>query len=668
MELISIWLPTLPSFALALVAIFVPGLLWGLAFGLRGLLLAIASPLLSTFLISTGAIVAGVIGFWWGWVFLGLYTLAVSAVTWGIVATWRVKHGTPPRELAPRWLLPEVLLGVPIVAAVSGWAAIWAIGTPSNPVQTWDGTFHMSAARLIFSTGNGSTFHIGSLASPNGGNLAFYPAGWHDLVALVMEASGDAVLASNVTSIVFIAFIWPFTAAMLTAVLFPKLRFAPFVATLLAAASTAFPERVASYGTLWPILYAYAMIPLALALSVVFIRGNSPDSDVFRPQWNLFALLLVSLAGIGLVHPQGVLAFLVLGIWLLIGKLIMSYVRPDSATKSGRIFLSVTVPALLVFVYLLTFTNAAQITINFDKREPVGTATGELVGAVVDAQLSQQGYGNGGGWILFAVLLALGFIALLVLRQQRWLIPAWMVSAYLLMAAATMTLPGYGLVGFWYSDPVRLGAIIPLVGVPIMAIGAGWALNALGDLLVKRVHWNYALVGLLIGTIAFGTVYVTTGGLGRHVGSLQLWINYIYRGETGLNGLVGEEELEMIGRVSEELPEDAVVLGSPFTGAPLVFTVGGVETVFKIYAKPAQGDMLYLATNFDAIETDPEICRILQDNGIEYFYHDPVLYRVGTGSQAPWFHSLENPGPVMDKFEEIDSGGSATLYRITVCD
>lgn len=665
MDLIPVWLPATPSFLLALVALGAPGLLWAWLLGLRGRILAAASVPLSAFLMGVGAVICGVLGFWWGWVTYLIFTAVVCGIT-GAIRWWGTRRGgaePAATKAAPAWLGVEIVIGVLIAALMTAWGATRAMGSPEVPVQNWDGLYHMSAAQYVFSTGHGSTLTLGSVAYADGTGGGFYPAGWHDLVALVMEATASSVIASNVTAIVVMAIVWPLGAALLTSALFPKQRFAPLAAALLASASTAFPERVASYGVLWPLLYAYALVPFVLALLVHFLRGPR-----FVPNWTQLGVILAAIAGLGIVHPQGVLALMVLGAPLILVRAVQYIRRPDSATLAGRVLVWGMVGAMIVGVVLIGKTSAGKTTTSYSGRTPLGQFWPELWGAITDGQLTEQGYGIGAGWWIFAVLLVLGFAATLIQRRGRWMIGSWAVAVYLYLVAATMVLPGFSLVGFWYSDAVRLGAIVPLVAVPIMATGAAWICGAIWRLGTTRAHWNTNGFAAAIGATLTVILIITTGALGRDVGRHQIWINYVYKGETGLNGFVSEEELEMIGRLAEELPADATIIGSPFTGAPMAFSVAGVNTVFRIYVAPREPEMQWLAQNFDRIGTDPKVCEILNDKGINYFYYDTVLYRLGDGSSHTWFYALENPGPVLDQLEVVDSSGTATLYRLNVCD
>ena len=130
--------------------------------------------------------------------------------------------------------------------------------------------------------------------------------------------------------------------------------------------------------------------------------------------------------------------------------------------------------------------------------------------------------------------------------------------------------------------------------------------------------------------------------------------------------IADEAELAMIRRLPDELPDDAVVIGDPVAGAGYIPILTGMRSVWVFPGQAADDeDGIYLREYFNQIHTDPHVCEILQHHGIKYFYADkdirfnnsqlskirPGLYKVDTSYG----------------FTLIDSGGSASLWRIDVC-
>ena len=90
------------------------------------------------------------------------------------------------------------------------------------------------------------------MTNPRGG-LPFYPAGWHALVALVVQLSGATIPAAiNAVTLVVSAVAWPLGILLLTRTLFGRSPVLAVSAGLLAASLPVFPILLMDYGVLYP--------------------------------------------------------------------------------------------------------------------------------------------------------------------------------------------------------------------------------------------------------------------------------------------------------------------------------------------------------------------------------------------------------------------------------
>ena len=74
-------------------------------------------------------------------------------------------------------------------------------------------------------------------------------------------------------------------------------------------------------------------------------------------------------------------------------------------------------------------------------------------------------------------------------------------------------------------------------------------------------------------------------------------------------------------------------------------------------------DHAYVATNFEHIDSDPQVCRILTEHHIDW-YADMGGPYVANDPQHQIFNGLH---PVPQALQLVDSQGRAKLYRITAC-
>ncbi len=120
----------------------------------------------------------------------------------------------------------------------------------------------------------------------------------------------------------------------------------------------------------------------------------------------------------------------------------------------------------------------------------------------------------------------------------------------------------------------------------------------------------------------------------------------------------------MLERLSDELPQDSVVLGNPFNGSTLVYAIADREVVFPYYAGVWSEDAAYLGRHFAS--GGPEVCAAIDRLGVDYFYFDRQLY--GGWSELHRAYDGLNAVPRDDvQLTPVASAGTTTLYRVDGC-
>jgi hypothetical protein len=121
-------------------------------------------------------------------------------------------------------------------------------------------------------------------------------------------------------------------------------------------------------------------------------------------------------------------------------------------------------------------------------------------------------------------------------------------------------------------------------------------------------------------------------------------------------------EVALIRRTATTLPAGAVVLGDPSNGSAYIYSVSGRRVVFPHLTGTWGAERDYVKDHFGQLTTDPAVCHDLQQLGARYFYYDPVTYR-----DLNNYTGLTRGLDLRDGLTAVDSGGGATLYRITAC-
>ncbi|MGO1583692.1 MAG: DUF6541 family protein, partial [Actinomycetaceae bacterium] len=357
----------LPTTGMLLLSVL-PGYLMLVVVGLRGLV-ALGGGAALTIAASGGlGIIFGALGVPYTFVTLLLGLALCVAAAAGIghalgTAPWvagaRARPIASPVPLGRT--LVAVLLGLVVVGTI-----VHSIGlargmtAPDQPVQTWDGVFHLGAIRTIQDTGNASSFS-GLAPMYDALETVFYPAVWHGMVA-VSPGFDSVAAAANASSFVM-GPIWFVGGAALVRAVWPERPLAAVAAPLVAASFVTTPTVLLGVVSLWPYGAAHVAIPGLLALVVLAIRQLPRPG----PTTALAVPSLVGFLGVGLTH--GSAAFSVV---LLAGPLVAVgiYRAARHAWRAGHrrpvhITLGVLAALLVLVVVALAAFPVLDMVLNF---------------------------------------------------------------------------------------------------------------------------------------------------------------------------------------------------------------------------------------------------------------------------------------------------------------
>ena len=650
------WWQAVDETTLAVFWFFVPGTLLAWALGLRGAWRVLSAPALSVAVLAALPVLFGLLGAPWR----PVTAAAGVAVLVGLVALLcrplrrRTASVWPGFRATDAWAVAGVA-----VAAVAAFVAMRrGMGDPSFPPQTWDAVFHLNAVRHIVDTGDASSLDLGVVSNTVSGQ-GFYPGAWHSLVALTTTES--VVVASNAASLVLVAVVWPVALVALARVVVPSWPWAGLAVPVAATAYVAFPERMVTWGTLWPNALSYALVPVAIALTAVALRPaaeGSPRSVVERAPAVLAAG--AALVAVALAQPSGLLAYALLATPAVVACWVSS-VR--SYATRGRIAL--TAGLLVWFVAWAGAYRVLAASVRTYDRERTSAAVDAVVQAVGDGRLGSVGTGETWSWAL-AILTVVGAVALFVLREGRWAVFSFAVSLALFALAADTTLGARDLLRPWYADVVRLAGLVPIFGALLAGAGLVGGAVLVGRLVARRRSADAGRATAAVAVVLVALFVVGSGWLRVDERTREVAGGYaapIYGNATNI--LTSAEELDMLERLAEELPDGARILGDPFTGSALAYAVGGVDVVYTHVRGSWEPDAAYLGRHFADIETDPAVCEALGRLGVRYLYIDPDLYFVGHAAHD-LYRGLGSELPEGD-FTLVDEGGSAAVYEIDEC-
>jgi hypothetical protein len=662
------------AFVLCAFFLVLPGALIASAAKMRVFDIIAVSPALSVACIGVSAMLGGATGIPWGW-WLPLGLSGLIALLTALLPIGRPVLRTARSAFTRDW----VAWGSLLIAAVIGTVqTMRAIGDMSSFSNTFDNTFHLNAVRFILDQGNASPLFVGSMNAGDGPS-SYYPSVWHGIVALLVQATDVSILvATNVLTLVVVALVWPISLILLARSVSSN-RFSWLITGALSGSFAVFPLLLLRNGVLYPNILGLAVLPAALGMIVWALR-NSSTTGVTRSQAMVVGALAA--AGTALGHPNAVLSLIALAapavlvriIWLIARLSQWNRSSQDNVTslssRTGIIFEGV------IFLLLIASVPVLWAVMRFDTVEPyriiqipVGEAVLRALGmAPLKYTIS-----------VFSVIAVLAsMVVLLICRKHLWLILSYAVLIFLYIAGVSMPWEARdAITGLWYNDMFRITALLPIIGIPLIATASGELCKLLTLTVAKRmsrgaspprearelrrltrrivspVTAGVALVILLIP--AFGATSMKEG---------ERDAAWAFSTSPG-SEVVTSDELEIMESVPDVVPENDTVMVNPWTGAAMTYALADRKTSSYHLLETQTADMEYLAGNLIYAFTDPQVCEEVQAHRA-YYVLDFGEKEVLGGSHRDTYGGLlglEEAGVA----QTVLQAGDARLLQVTAC-
>lgn len=652
--MIGEWVAQSPALLSALAVVFAPGLALGFALRLRGLAVWALAPVGSTVVLASLAVAYGIVGIAWNpWTAgIGCFVAAGLAALGGMALGPRRRASPAPRS--HRWLLASGLAAGVVVGALR---VAFYVGEPRAISQSNDAVFHLNALRWVLETGSASSLELSGVV----GGRTFYPAAWHALASLTAELSGAEIpVAANMVAIAVAAAVWPVGIAWFTRQVTGGSIPAAALAAALSPLLLAFPLLMLAWGVLYPYALAIALLPAVAAVTVSMPRWFDGSGPLERRLSNIVLSAILILAGLGAValsQPAALLAWGVIALtwfaWWAVPLLRGAAPRLQTALIVG---LAAAAVGFVALWYVLTRSTTGSHWAPFRGRAEV----------LLDVLL------NGPVLLPFAVgvsiLMIVGLVVAVRRRELRWLATSWVVFAGLYAVSASIGQPWLRrwLLGAWYADPYRLAALLPVVVIPLAAIGllaiVTWAVGAIS---ADRSKGSGRGVGVAVASVAaLGVIALTVAPV------VQMPRLYEQLGdarslyENHASSFLNADERALLEQLDEFVPEDARVIGNPSTGTGFGYLLSGRDVYPRTWAPPPRDRWWLLAERMNRAATDPEVCAALEAFGSPEYVLD-----FGPGEEGPGRYVM--PGMTdferHDGFELVAEQGEASLWRITAC-
>ncbi|MCC4907840.1 DUF6541 family protein [Microbacterium sp. cx-59] len=638
------WLDALSSIAVAMIALSVPGALVIVSgWRFRDLRLFALSPAISAALLAVAAVVAPWLGLTWSWLPVGLLTVLACVVAF-VLGRWAPDAASPrPRPLT----VALVLAAVAVATVIVGLQLRFVFISPDSISQTFDAIVHLNSVQYAIETENASAFSVGKTS-----DVPFYPNAWHSLASLTAVTTHVSVpVAVNASNMAIGALAWPVSTVAMASALFPRRASAVVIAAILSTGFGAFPILLYYFGVLYPNAMAYALLPAGIATIIWALSATSLAGRV-----RALVLLLVVTAGIALAHPNAMLALYAIGIALTILTFVRNWpARPRRTAITIRV--GIVVLLLVGAAGIWAYARTPYAMSRWGAWQSPAQAAGEAILG------SPRGYPV---TLLVAFLIILGLLRF-IRQPARWstVIVPFVVVAFFFVLVSGFTSGNLLREAFtnpWYNDPYRLAALLPMAVIPIATLGALVVVDAATALftrfpgrgVLRTVATAVALIALL--TVAIGPNVTSTAEQARGAYAMN-----------ATSALLTDAEVRLLSRLDDEVPDDALIIGSPWTGASLAYALTGREVTEKHIFGTRTADELYLDQNLAAIDSDSKVCEAVEALGVDYVLDFGSQNVFSDPAAAASWDGIQSIPPSAHLVVVDAEGPDARLLRIEGC-
>ncbi len=662
------WWQSLPAVATAISLLFIPGLLFGAALGVRGLGLAFMAPLASAGLVGAAGILGGLFGLRWSLGLLLGVTFATASAAFGFHWLWRRRFGAhecPPKTRLREWAPFAAALIAPIFLI-----ALWtlrSIPSPESFVQAYDNVFHLNAIEYIVQTGNASSLTLGQMIQP-GSTWSIYPSVWHSFAALIVEVCHvNVFVAENVLTLAVGAVLWPFASVALVRLVLGNKIIVLLATGILSSSFWVFPFQTIQRGPLFPNLLSYCLLPLVIvAMAGLFGLLRAKLANRFT----LTSMLLVGIFALFTTQPNGFTALMVFFIPMFLGSVSGYALR---LWKHGRLKAAIIHPMFIVIFVSAIFSLVwSALLLPYNKWQPAMSVQ-EAVFNVLTGALTN----NSLNWTA-SLLSLVGVLVIVSRRRGYWIIGAFFLSGVLYVVAAAAPSGPFRniLVGSWYEDIPRLAALVPIfmlllasVGVQGIAAGLSRSFEMLPSIRNFERTGFAQVTNISVPTVASCLVLACTTYFVADSTTTRLPTS-VTPPITSVQGITGKtwvtaNEMALMARIPSIVPEDEVIAVNPYNGSALAYAVSGRQlTQYQLTSGPSK-ELALIARNLSTAEPGSATCQAASAANIRYILDFGTNY-LGDYAAARMYPGLVNVSPSAN-VQLVDQQGSAKLFEIVDC-
>lgn len=663
------WSDAIPIAGVALILLFVPGLLTAVLLRVRPALALAVAPALTTGIVAVGGMVFGAARVAWSpvtlaatvlsaWVLAALTRLVLRSVRPSDKADAQSRVEQTSDSVLERpapWATGRIAqtLGTLAGTTFAFWffarLLIWTSDTPAAFPQHPDTIFHLGLPQWMVENQDISFFHV--LGFTTGGEGGGYPAGFHAMTAtLAMLTDVPVVVATSAFVLVSAGIAWPLGMAELARTLLGRTPQAGALGAATSVLFTAFPYMLITFGVLWPNFYGQAILPGALVCVALLLEGLRAGVSR-RRALAAGGLGVLCLPGLALAHYQAFVTFAVFAA-LMVLVATMRRALERRGTWSRFLPLAVTVVGLALAALASRVVAPASMVATGASGPELSPAEGRE-----DAlQFAPRGTENL-TWL--AVLVLVGAIfTLWRYRSALWATLAGAAMVWLFYINVAIDSPwAREFTWPWYNNAVRLSG----VGVLPAALLVSVAILGLAGILVGWSKWRDVLNPIASAAL-LGVLLVGTSG---YWATKYDWMNDFFH-PAATHWWASPDELKALRALAEDVPEDAKVAANPWNGGSYMYIVSGQPMLWPTEKTNNTPDRQLLGRELDRAGTDPRVCAAAQRLGVEWAVTGGTPFAWATTRRMEEYAGVDAIGSTRG-WEAVATEGPFTLHRLVSC-
>lgn len=671
------------QFALAvligIVFLFLPGSFFLRAFGCSWIKAVAFSPVIGVAGYAVLSIVLGGLSVTCSWWVLFGFVSVISLAACIVAMIYR--NGVAKKKSSFKSAITTIVFDYQLallyvgVAAFAGLAVfVGCFGSADAFAQAYDNIYHLGVVRSFVDSDNWSFLSVSLFMTadfnPPLSGSGFYPAGWHILCAMIVQALSVSVeVAVNAVNFIFSFVVYPLGMYCLMASIFPKSNKIVLLGSFSSLALGSFPWGFLTFGPLYPNLASFALLPLVMAAFIGCI-----DSRVGHERFFNAVVVVVGIFALAVMQPNTVFS---MGVFLApycVFRVFRASRQKFSSLKWAIVLSAVFIVFVCVFWWGLYNASFMQATLS--QLYPKYYSKPEAA-----VHLLTFWFRDSAPNVILGAFVIAGVIYSFMHRKYLWLVFSYGIAAVMYLVNASCVDVSFLkslLTGFWYSDIYRIEAMLGVFAIPLLTLGIVCIVKLLRRGIERFVREpDRRLVGVVSAsciTLVFVlAAYCPVSFYGEESQFGKVLQNMKEDYALTSESLLSSEELDFI-EDAKAVVGDSLVINLPDDGSAFAYPIADMNAYYRNTRTYGTGgesrESVTIREELSDVAQNTAVQQALSSIDAKYL----LLLDQGTTESMPRLFTWDYHGDLWEDmttitdetpgFEVVLSSGDMRLYKI----